>query len=1218
MDSEGLGMSDDDNTLAPESQISIAGRVDQISTSFEAAWQEAVATSGQRPRIEQWLEQSPAGFEDELLRELLAVELELRYSHGEACSVEEYLPRFPRQGELVAEVCAEAAAKHRLADYVLLEKLGQGGMGVVYRALHVMLDSVFAVKVLDERRLGDLHMRSRFLREMRSIGSLRHPNVVQAHNAGEANGRHFLVMEYVEGPTLHELVNRLGPLPCGAACEAIRQAALGLQHAHEHGLVHRDVKPGNLILTPDGTVKVLDLGLARFTDDRRVLGDPSGPISGDIALGTADYMPPEQWEKPSSVDIRADIYALGCTLFYLLTGRPPFDAPGYETLRKKLMAHSVAPIPKLTERMPDCPEDVEKIVEHMLAKEPDDRFDTPGEVAEAVGLFANPSALQERLAAYAAARDVTPDDPTREIQAAQQSTDKKSSKEFLKKLKDSAARQPAPSASRDRRRLSPVIGAAAAVFAILLVAFASWWIGRQTGTADSNKSPNPGLITVPSTGPVAGETTSKHDPELVPAAVPDAWTPARRDQISLEIQILPISIDEWWFDELPWFVPFARQAVVEDLDSDPNFRAWAKDHPRNPNIALQPDTDQAQLWLKARVEARVRAAAFTPDQQRLLKTLLDIPSTAPDESELRNRLTQACNEFAPSASGPDDLHTLAVLKHKLARIANTKTAVDEARAAYEEALRAYAQANASLTGLHRLCLLDLGWLFARDVGDAQPTPETKQDKTNYEVMLALFDRAMTDVDDPFVKAHILTLKGMAACLKEKYSEGDVFLRSASQIFEQPTMNDLRHPFQANIYERMAWSATYRWRVDEARALFDNAWKIRGNYGSRLQQIYALHSRHGMAMAERFQGKVVNAVTKYQEVLDELPSNADTAGQANPQLVEAKRRQRLSNTSERRADCELYHGAASKADSVNLAHACDGYATAKDNAPESATKIAMALKLAIARELNGQHRDAWNAYDGVRKELETKNSIESDKLRITLLKEIADGVVASESGVDATERKRGVRELLDKLGDDPDGTPDQVQLRAEILELYLFCAEMLVAMEMDSPDAAALPEAVEHLWRQVQKLPGSAQLRPYLRRYCEVGVEASLGRSPKKVVAFVRRMRGISRDDATVRVVFFLPEYFLRQRQNVALVIVDQECESFELAFDRETVTRGERDDQPFALPEELVQRMADLRREGREVRIEWSDDGVCWPKGSDDALTEANQPEAVRKLSALP
>jgi tRNA A-37 threonylcarbamoyl transferase component Bud32 len=248
--------------------------------------------------------------------------------------------------------------------YRLLEILGQGGMGTVYKAEHRLMNRLVAIKVVRDRLFEKPAVRERFLRELQTAGKLAHPNLVAAHDAEQAGDCCFLVMEYVPGESLADLVKVRGPLPIAQACAYVRQAALGLQYAHERGLVHRDIKPGNLMRTPEGIVKVLDFGLARFT-----LEHAAEQTAADAILGTPAYMAPEQARNARGADIRADIYGLGGTLVYLLTGHPP---AGVSTLAE----------------VSDVPANLLQVIKKMLARNAADRFQTPAEVALALSPFA--------------------------------------------------------------------------------------------------------------------------------------------------------------------------------------------------------------------------------------------------------------------------------------------------------------------------------------------------------------------------------------------------------------------------------------------------------------------------------------------------------------------------------------------------------------------------------------------------------------------------------------------------------------------------------------------------------------------------------------------------------------------------------------------------------------------------------------------------------------
>ncbi len=271
--------------------------------------------------------------------------------------------------------------------YRVMRLLGEGGMGSVYEAEQIVMQRRVALKVIRRACTASPAALERFRREVRAAALLSHPNIVTAYDAETAGELHFLVMEYVEGISLAWLVKERGPLPIEEACEYVRQAALGLQHAHERGLVHRDIKPDNLIRCSDGTVKILDFGLAALTAE-----SGGGLTEANVVMGTPEYMAPEQAEDSHKADIRADLYSLGCTLYYLLTGKPPYPAP---TPLLKVLAHRDRPVPSLRRARPDVPPELAAVVERLLAKKPEDRYQTPRDVAAALQPFTR-SAVRPR------------------------------------------------------------------------------------------------------------------------------------------------------------------------------------------------------------------------------------------------------------------------------------------------------------------------------------------------------------------------------------------------------------------------------------------------------------------------------------------------------------------------------------------------------------------------------------------------------------------------------------------------------------------------------------------------------------------------------------------------------------------------------------------------------------------------------------------------------
>ena len=310
-----------------------------------------------------------------------------------------------------------------LGQYCILDRLGEGGMAQVYKAEHILMKRPVAMKIIaatpwsDPNRDDGGHYEEavtpggpaagcdqsgpgaidRFHHEVQIAARLDHPNIVRAYDAAEARGRFFLIMEFVDGSDLSARVVREGPLPVAVACEIIRQAAAGLQYAHEHGLIHRDIKPSNLLVTKKGVVKILDLGLARLTGaiHRDLASSPNASDASGLA-GTPDYMAPETAQDHRCADIRSDLYSLGCTFYYLLTGQAPFPGGGWP---EKLLRHQLDSAPSAVVLRPDVPEEIAGLLQRLMDKDPARRPQTPAELA---------AELEAWLAAHGTSADPVP------------------------------------------------------------------------------------------------------------------------------------------------------------------------------------------------------------------------------------------------------------------------------------------------------------------------------------------------------------------------------------------------------------------------------------------------------------------------------------------------------------------------------------------------------------------------------------------------------------------------------------------------------------------------------------------------------------------------------------------------------------------------------------------------------------------------------------------
>jgi serine/threonine protein kinase len=274
-------------------------------------------------------------------------------------------------------VLGQRLGELRIGNYEILDRLGAGAMGTVFKARHRRMKRIVALKVLSREVAGSEKFAPRFQREIETIARLTHPNIVMAFDADEDETGPFLVMEFVNGRDLASDVKNSGPLSVAEVLDRILQAARGLEYAHAQGIIHRDIKPGNILRDQEGVVKVADLGLARLNSSEH---EPDGSASltqAGMVVGTAEYMSPEQAIDSGQVDHRADIYSLGCTLHFLLTGRAPYQAT---SLMSMLLKHRDAPIPQLSDYLPDMPPELSEIFRRMVAKAPEERYQTMTEV----------------------------------------------------------------------------------------------------------------------------------------------------------------------------------------------------------------------------------------------------------------------------------------------------------------------------------------------------------------------------------------------------------------------------------------------------------------------------------------------------------------------------------------------------------------------------------------------------------------------------------------------------------------------------------------------------------------------------------------------------------------------------------------------------------------------------------------------------------------------
>ncbi len=487
-----------------------------------------------------------------------------------------------------------------LGSYEILDEIGAGGMGQVYKARHREMNREVALKTLKGSLPATDDSTQRFQREVQVAARLVHPNVVVAHDAGEADGVRYLVMEFVEGQDLNSLVRESGPLPVEEAVDCILQAAEGLKYAHQRGIIHRDVKPGNLLLDDEGVVKVLDLGLARFNDpDDGQEPDDADPLtSAGMVMGTADYMAPEQASETRTADERADIYSLGCTLHFLLTGKRVFPE---KTVWQTLSSHLDKPIPSLCELRADVPQTLDDAFQKMLAKKTAERFQTMQEVIDSLS-----SIDPARLVGAARPGNVAATDSTIKTGITSERFSESDATVVLERK---------PSQSSGTQRLVVEIVALAAVVIGVVIGIAIW-AGSSNSTVTDGKVPS----AIPSINPQSNPTFSETGKQPVGEDVDLASIAAQRDEALSALWTTENSEDQKLLRAKVAGLPSPLDSLrKEDIPKEmfQDATQYDKSGFLSDNLVAVLGNSETQHW------NRILAVAFTNDSKRVISASED-------------------------------------------------------------------------------------------------------------------------------------------------------------------------------------------------------------------------------------------------------------------------------------------------------------------------------------------------------------------------------------------------------------------------------------------------------------------------------------------------------------------------------------------------------------------------------------------------------------------
>ncbi len=415
-------------------------------------------------------------------------------------------------------------------EYVIVSKLGSGGMGDVFTARHRRMKRNVAIKAISPKAVDSPQAIQRFHREVEAAAQLNHPNIVTAHDAREHNGRHYLILELVDGQDLSTIVKERGALTLEQAVDVTLQTARGLNYAHRHGIIHRDIKPANLLLDSEGIVKILDMGLARIQPNAEAGNEATEQLdltnSGQV-MGTADYMAPEQAANTKNADERSDIYSLGSTFYWLLTGKPPYEG---DTVVEKILAHTTKPIPTL-QASRSVPHELEAVYQRMMAKRPEDRQQSMAEVIEQLeAAVAVASAVSTDASMSATALwPNSPVDPKPErLSFSASELETQRTVQSGERTLDSD--RVAPARQGKRRTLLIAVGGVAVLLLLALLFSARTWLGGSTAATNVNRALSDEEIQALAERTVVQELTtgniSPTSSDFVQEALATPWSPS--------------------------------------------------------------------------------------------------------------------------------------------------------------------------------------------------------------------------------------------------------------------------------------------------------------------------------------------------------------------------------------------------------------------------------------------------------------------------------------------------------------------------------------------------------------------------------------------------------------------------------------------------------------------------------------------------------------------
>ncbi|MDR2441626.1 MAG: serine/threonine protein kinase [Planctomycetaceae bacterium] len=1144
-------------------ELPIDEQIDFLADQFEQSW-----TDQSILRLESRITAIPETIRHTILTELLAMDIELRFKNGLPANLDPYKKTFPQYCAEIESAYQNVMASRQLGEYEFYERIGQGGMGMVYRARHRLLDRIAAVKLLRNNVLENSGSTERFLREIRLNGQLLHPNIIKTEYAGKEKDRYYLAMEFIEGENIRQIIERHGSLALPIACEIICQAASGLQYASERNIIHRDIKPGNIMISRNGIVKILDFGLGKFITFNHPELDYSLTTMGST-MGSVDYIAPEQWEDAASVKIQADIYSLGCLFFFLLTGHAPYESPQLNR-DQRMIAHIKGDIPSLAPLCENIPPKIENCYKKMLAPNPQNRFAEPAEIIEIFEPFTVKGTLQSIL-----------------------------NLNVFSPIEEESTTLSARSLPNRRLLGTMLIKYLPRTVLMILIGYGIYFAGTMKSSRHNETTKIPNSETLNLT------QIDNHSPSYSissPIILPIFPT----ETLAETLQFIGYS-GHWWFEEIPWYLPFIRETAALSAENKNFFL-------KNKNISKQ------------------FISSFIPKQEsakRLLDFLVtvgvpQVQNQTEFESLVNNYLSETTAETNIPASV---LHTQAVLLHQLAIQNNNPEYGQQARERYAQAIEGYNKNTAerpktsekseksktseksekSKTSekseisrlLGNLCRFDaahLNWWFDNNADNFYQ--QVNKIKT-------------TNEDDTVFRAELPAAS--AERFMEEGQNRDDFFNNAFELIEKISCNNISHPMLEKLHYRFATALMRQWRLTAAEPHWNKVQELAAqtaiNTGTD-PQIARLceettEARLNLAISARYFGDLNSARFRYRDLIGNIQ---DVLTYLDTPAEEEKLRltQKLAEAMEQLADCTLFtpthfgnHPIPNSQFFVTEAESW--YTQAREITSDPQMKFVLQCKLALLRLNLGnlsieEHQkiryEIQNNYTQLSADNPADNPANNPVYhRAAEYYQTIDVLFGSEK----TDVDTKINRIKNGLDNNRLNSNMVSRYAGERLDLQLFCIHYLLKIEQQNNNEFIQQDIERYLDPiLLQHLVSETRMRPFLLPYYDLAVNCRKDHDLFQTVLTIRTARCQRYSGVLPKslLVFYFP---IGSENGFAVFLLPEQQESkrFDLGFNRQQVIEAAEKHQTLLLPDELVSAVKHQWAQSIPVDISW-DDSVCW------------------------